>query len=86
MRGGTFGPVPLRVLRDIVAIVDAPTVYSYLDVGAPASFAMMFSGMTRASSGGFLVSIAAPALLLRDVEVKKPQGAHKQAPIAPRPN
>jgi TldD protein len=83
VRGGSFGPIPLRSLRDIVAIGATPTVYSYLDMGMPGRFAMMFS--TRSYGGGFLVSIAAPSILLRDVELKKPQGANKQPRIAPRP-
>jgi TldD protein len=83
VRGGAFGPIPLRTLRDIVAQGTSTTIYSYLDVGMPGRLAMMFNPPRH--NGGFLVSIAAPSLLLRDVELKKPQGANKQPRIAPRP-
>lgn len=83
VRGGAFGPIPLRALRDIVAIGTTPTVYSYIGLGVPSRFAMMFN--MGGVSGGFLVSIAAPSILLRDVELKKPKGANKQTPITPRP-
>jgi hypothetical protein len=65
VRGGTFGAVPLKSLKDILAIGATPTVGSY--------------------QGRSLVSIAAPGLLFRDLDVKKPQGPQKQPPIAPRP-
>jgi TldD protein len=77
VRGASLGPIPLRNLRDILAIGATPTVYSYFGEGR---FAGMFDG-----SGGYLVSIIAPTILLRDVDVKKPTGSQPSVPIAPRP-
>jgi hypothetical protein len=80
VRGARFGAVPLRSLKDVLAVGATPVVYSYLASGLPARFAM-FSG----GEGGYYVSIAAPALLFRDLDIKKPTGAQPTAPIAPRP-
>jgi len=37
------------------------------------------------SPSGYFVSIVTPSLLFRDVDIKKPLGPHRAAPIAPRP-
>lgn len=80
VRGAVLASLPLRALRDLIAIGTTRYVYSYLSSGVPARFAL-FSN----STSGSLASIAAPALLFRDVDVKKPLGAQKRPPIVPRP-
>jgi len=81
VRGASFGAVPIRSLKDLPAIGSTPTVYSYTGSGALSRFAA-FSGD---SDSGYFVSIAAPPLLFRDLDVKKPIGPHRTAPIVPRP-
>jgi hypothetical protein len=68
----------MRSLKDIVAIGNSPAVVSYLGDGRS-----RYS--TYDSSGGSSVSIAAPSLLLRDADVKKPIGAQRLGPLVPRP-
>ena len=80
VRGGSIGAVTLRSLRDILAVGTTPVLYPYFGTGLPGVFDMMRDG-----TGGNIGSIAAPALLFRDADVKKPIGAQKAAPIAPRP-
>jgi hypothetical protein len=79
VRGGRFGVVPVRSLKDLLAVGASPVVYSYLGSGAPSRF-----GVVEVDAG-YVVSIAAPPLLFRDLDVKKPTGAQRSAPIAPRP-
>jgi len=68
--------ITLRSLRDILAVGNTPVPYPYLGSG----FATAAD-----STAGYLASIAAPSLLFRDADVKKPTGAQKAPPIAPRP-
>ena len=79
VRGVTFGAVPIKSLKDLLAIGKTPTVHSYLSSGLAGRLAY------GDSASGYLGSIAAPALLFHDLDVKKPLGAQKQPPIAPRP-
>jgi hypothetical protein len=80
VRGARFGAVPLRSLKAMVAVGATPVVYSYLGSGMPSRYAMFSAG-----DGGYYVSIVAPSLLFRDLDIKKPTGSHPSAPIAPRP-
>ncbi len=82
VRGGTFAAMPVRTLKDIVAVGATPTVYSYPGYGMPARYELL-----AGNRGGYsyTVSLACPPLLFRDVDVKRPTGAQKQPPIAPRP-
>ena len=82
VRGGRFAAMPVRVLKDILAVGAAPTVYSYVSAGNAARIEML--GGNR-QSYSFTVSLACPPLLFRDVDVKKPTGAQRQPPIAARP-
>lgn len=79
VRGATFGALPIRALKDLLAVGKAATVYSYQDSG----FGSRFAGFGVPS--GPYVSIMSPALLVRDLDVKKPVGAHRAPPITPRP-
>jgi TldD protein len=79
VRGARFGAVPMRSLKDLLAVGATPVVYSYVGSGFP-SRSLFDSG------SGYYVSIVAPPLLFRDLDIKKPTGAQPTAPIAPRPN
>jgi hypothetical protein len=65
VRGGKLGELPLKALKDMLAIGNKPAVSN--------------------SGAGYMASIAAPALLFKDVDVKRPTGTHKKPPIAARP-
>jgi hypothetical protein len=81
VRGASFGAFPVRALRDLLAVGATGTAYTYLGSGLPERVSVSRGD----SPGGFVATIVAPALLVRDIEVKKPLGAQRQAPIAPRP-
>jgi hypothetical protein len=68
----------MRSLKDIIAVGNSPAVVSYLGNGVS-----RYS--TYDASAGYSVSIAAPSLLLRDADVKKPIGAQRLGPLVPRP-
>jgi hypothetical protein len=80
LRGGSFGALQLRTLKDLLAAGATGTVYHYVTSGANRRFDAMFESPT-----GFGVTITAPGLLFRDIDVKKPIGPHRKPPIAPRP-
>jgi TldD protein len=80
VRGATFGELPMRTLKDVVAVGNAPVVYTYVGTAISNRFAAMLGGL-----GGYFASIASPALVMRDIDIKKPTGTHRKPPIAPRP-
>jgi len=80
IRGATFGGVPLRSLKDLLAAGTTQTVYDYYGSGMTSRFAQLVD-----SGQGMFVSIVSPSLLFRDLDVKKPLGPHAKPPIAPRP-
>jgi hypothetical protein len=71
VRGATIAPMNVRDLRDVLAFGRDTNLYSFL-----------------AESDGGLdmgVSIAAPALLLEDVEIHGPKTPNKRPPVVPPP-
>lgn len=81
VRGGSFGPVSIRMLRDVIA-GDVQTSYSYLGSGMPSRYTVLGGD----SPGGFIATIVSPTLLLKDVDVRKPRNTKKRPPLIPRPN
>jgi predicted Zn-dependent protease len=81
VRGASFGGVPLRVLKDLLGIGKTAVPYHYVGSGLGRRFDALYDG----SEGGIAISILAPSLLFRDLDIKKPHGPHKKPPIAPRP-
>jgi hypothetical protein len=71
VRGAELFEVTPRDLKDIVAVGDAPAVYT----------------VTQFSAGAVptAASVASPALLLDDVEIRRPSYGHELPPVLPRP-
>lgn len=71
LRGATLAPIAVRELRDALAVGRELSVYAFLEE----------------SEGGLdvPVSIAAPALLFGDLEVRGPSGPNKRPPVVPQP-
>jgi len=80
VRGAAFGSINLHDLREMIALGAKPVVYSYFGEGT-SWFSSIFE-----NGSGYLISIAAPSLLLRAVDVSKPVGAQRLPPIVPRPS
>jgi hypothetical protein len=80
VRGATFGGVPLQALKDLLAVGTTSVPYHYVGSGLDRRFDALYDG-----SDGISISILTPSLLFRDIDVKKPHGAQKKPPIAPRP-
>jgi TldD protein len=80
VRGGSLGSIQLRAMKDLVAIGTTAVPYHYAGSGLGPRFDLLFG-----SSSGIAISILSPSLLFRDIDVKKPLGAQKKPPIAPRP-
>lgn len=70
VRGATVAPVPLRLLRDVIAGKDV-NVSHFVEESE--------NGLDLA------VSVAAPSLLFDDLELRGPSGPNKRPPIVPRP-
>jgi hypothetical protein len=73
--------VPQRSLKDLLGMGKTPVVYDYLGNGMPSRFAALAD-----TASGFFVSIVAPTLLFRDLDVKKPRNSHSKPPIVSRPH
>lgn len=80
VRGAVLAAVPLRALKDLLDIGNAGVPYHYLSSGAGRPFDALFDPPT-----GVEISIVSPSLVFRDLDIKKPRGAQRKPPIAPRP-
>lgn len=78
MRGLRFRGLGLRSFRDLLAAGDGPTVFNYLDNGAPLSLV---------GAGSFVIgcSVTAPALLFEEVELEVAADDLAKPPIVPPP-
>ena len=81
VRGASLASIPLRALRDLLAIGTTATPHHFLSSGFPTPFDVF----SDTASSGFPVSIVAPPLLFRAVDVKKPTGSRTKPPFVPRP-
>jgi TldD protein len=77
VRGLRLRGLSVRTLRDIVAVSDESYVFNYLNTLAPMSM----------SGTGYVAptSVVAPALLLEDVELERPQEELPTLPVVPPP-
>jgi hypothetical protein len=80
VRGGTFGGVQMRSLKDLAAIGTTAVAFNYTASGLGARFDALMP-----NPQGFTVSISSPSLLFRDIDVKKPVKAQRKPPVASRP-
>lgn len=71
VRGGKFGQLSVRVLRDVVATGTDVSIYDYAEPNP--------TGMVTTAS------VASPSLLFEDIEVKRKNEPNKSAPIVTRP-
>lgn len=71
VRGGRFGQMSVRVLREILASGTEPSIH---DTAEPSPSGLMTTA-----------SVVAPALLFEDIEVKRRNEPNKTAPIVTRP-
>jgi len=76
VRGASFKELTLRSLKDIVAAGRDPYAWSAL---------MLPPGHGRLGGGGGPVSIASPALLFKDVEIRKHVGQEPRRPVLKHP-
>jgi hypothetical protein len=84
VRGGKLGELPLKALKDMLAIGNKSVVYTYL--GSPLATGNARIAALLGDSGlGYMASVASPALMFKDIDVKRPTGTHRKPPIAPRP-
>jgi predicted Zn-dependent protease len=77
VRGLRIRGLSVRTLKDIVAVSDENTVFSYMNTLAPMSM----------SGGGYVspTSVVAPSLLFEDVELERPQDELPKLPVVPPP-
>lgn len=80
VRGAAFTAVPLRALKDLLDIGNTGVPYHYVSAGTGRPFDALFEPPT-----GIAISIVSPPLVFRDLDIKKPRGAQRKPPIAPRP-
>ena len=73
IRGITFTNLLPRSLKDLVAIGKQPTVYNYL------------SGADGPPAAGTPGTVITPALVFKDVEVRRDTGKHPRPPLYPHP-
>jgi len=78
IRGVRFRELNVRSLRDIRAAGDDPTIFDYLDNGAP--LAVMGAGSYAAET-----TVIAPSVLVDDLEVRKVGDEVPKLPIVPPP-
>ena len=77
IRGLRLRGLSVRSLKDIVAVSDESYVFHYLNTLAPMS--MPGTGYVAPTS------VVAPALLLEDVELERPQEELPKLPVVPPP-
>ncbi len=78
IRGVRFRELNVRSLRDIRAAGDDPTIFDYLDNGAP--LAVMGAGSYAAET-----AVIAPSVLVDDLEVRKVGDELPKLPMVPPP-
>jgi TldD protein len=78
LRGATLQSLGVRDLRYLLGVGATPTVWSYFSSSSP----LPGSG---AASGDIPTSMAAPDLLVRDLDVRRPSAPHRRPPSVPRP-
>jgi TldD protein len=84
VRGGIIEGLNLRVLRNIEASGDDPTVYTYMQ-NPQDGFAGTALGAFGSAQGGIPSTVVAPSLLLDDVEVRGFHGEPRRLPLVPAP-
>jgi len=84
VRGGVIEGMTLRTLRNMLAIGNDSTVYTYMQnpQGGLAGTAL---GAFGSAQGGIPSTVVAPSLLLDDVEIRGFHGEPRRLPLVPAP-
>jgi predicted Zn-dependent protease len=84
VRGGTIQGLMLRSLRNILAIGDDNTVYTYMQTPEN-GFAGTALGAFGSAQSGIPSTVIGPSLLLDDVEIRGFHGEPRRLPLVPAP-
>lgn len=84
VRGGRIEGLTLRSLRNILAIGDDASVFSYMQNPA-GGFAGTALGAFGAAQGGIPSAVVAPSLLLEEVEIRGFHGEPRRLPLVSAP-
>ena len=89
VRGSTLAPIPIAAFKEIVAAGRTPTTYNYPASASGPSVLSSFKPISfvsgEISSQAIPTSIVAPALLFKDVTVRKPTEPQRRLPLLPHP-
>jgi predicted Zn-dependent protease len=84
VRGGTLQGLMLRSLRNLLAVGDDATPYTYMQTPEN-GFAGTALGAFGSAQGGIPSTIVGPSLLLDDVEIRGFHGEPRRLPLVPAP-
>jgi hypothetical protein len=84
VRGGTLQGLMLRSLRNLLAVGDDATPYTYMQTPEN-GFAGTALGAFGSAQGGIPSTIIGPSLLLDDVEIRGFHGEPRRLPLVPAP-
>ena len=84
MRGGIIEGLTLRSLRNIPAVGDDASVFTYMQNSAD-GFAGTALGAFGSAQGGIPSTVVAPSILLDEVEVRGFHGEPRRLPLVPAP-
>lgn len=85
LRGGTLGGLQVRTLKTVVAAGRDPAVLTYFASTSGALRAPPVGGM-RMALWGLPTSLAAPALLFPDIDVRRTKAPQSKTPVLVRPD
>ncbi len=84
VRGGTIQGLMLRSLRNMIAVGDDATPYTYMQTPEN-GFAGTALGAFGSAQGGIPSTVIAPSLLLDDLEIRGFHGEPRRLPLVPAP-
>lgn len=85
VRGGTLGGLQVRTLKTVVAAGRDPAVLSYFASASGGPRSTPIGGM-RMALWGLPTSLAAPALLFPDLDVRRTKAPQSRTPVMARPD
>ena len=85
VRGGTIQGLMLRSLRNMIAVGDDATPYTYMQTPEN-GFAGTALGAFGSAQGGIPSTVIAPSLLLDDLEIRGFHGEPRRLPLVPAPS
>ena len=84
VRGGTIEGLMLRSLRNMIAVGDDATPYTYMQTPEN-GFAGTALGSFGSAQGGIPSTVIGPSLLLDDIEIRGFHGEPRRLPLVPAP-